>query len=210
MRLGRSRRAKAIDMTRDADFKKFVRARMAASDATYLQARTELTRTQPAIEQPPTDRAASPIPNGAPSPLAQDPIIPTALGKSARQFFDDSRLRTIPTKRTKRMAVLLVSSRVSNRVERTRRPRCRGCWLRSTRTLRIRAASSSTSVVSGAKRVSTRWHLRHRPATRGGPGVSPRGGRRVRGAVAAHAAAVTPGVALRRGTSTGRVTRRSS
>ena len=95
-------------MTRDADFKKFVRARMAASDATYLQARTELMQTQPAIEQPPTDRAASPIPNGAPSPLAQDPIIPTALGKSARQFFDDSRLRTIPTKRTKRMAVLLV------------------------------------------------------------------------------------------------------
>ena len=95
-------------MTRDADFKKFVRARMAASDATYLQARTELTRTQPAIEQPPTDRAASPIPNGAPSPLAQDPIIPTALGRSVRQFFDDGRLRTIPTKRTKRMAVLLV------------------------------------------------------------------------------------------------------
>lgn len=95
-------------MTRDADFKKLVRARMAASDETYLQARTELMQTQPAIEQPPTDRAAYPIPKGAPSPLAQDPIIPTALGRSVRQFFDDGRLRTIPTKRTKRMAVPLV------------------------------------------------------------------------------------------------------
>ena len=95
-------------MSRDADFKKLVRARMAASDETSLQARIELMRTQPAIEQPPNDRAASPIPKGAPTPLGQDPIIPTALGQSVRQFFDDGRLRTIPTKRTKRRAVLLV------------------------------------------------------------------------------------------------------
>lgn len=70
-------------MTTNADFKALVRARMAQTGQSYTQARADLLAQQPAPE---------------PDPFVE---------RTVRSFFDGERLRSIPTKRRARVAVLL-------------------------------------------------------------------------------------------------------
>lgn len=75
-------------MTIDRDLKDRVRARMAATGQTYTAARADLLAT-PAPRGPATDSRV------------------VSIDAAARPFFDGERLRSIPTKRRARAAVLL-------------------------------------------------------------------------------------------------------
>lgn len=91
------------DMTRDADFKRLVRARMTETDESYLQARTAMTQRPTPAHLQAVPATPKPAPDGA-----ESVIVSLARSRSVQQFFDGGRLRSIPVKRTKRMAVLLV------------------------------------------------------------------------------------------------------
>ena len=76
-------------MTRDADFKHLVRARMASTGEPYAAARQALVDARPAPRRPEPDAAWR------------------FHDKTVRTFFDGARLRAIPSKRRARVAVLL-------------------------------------------------------------------------------------------------------
>lgn len=76
-------------MTQDADFKKLIRARMAATGENYTTARAALVAVRPGASG--TDRSAD------------DPF----YDRTVRAFFDGDRLVRIPAKRKARVVVLL-------------------------------------------------------------------------------------------------------
>lgn len=85
-------------MTTDADFKALVRARMERTGENYTTARAAL------LEQP------APAPSHSPSPADDstgEPATDPFVERTVRSFFDGPRLRSIPTKRRARVAVLL-------------------------------------------------------------------------------------------------------
>lgn len=86
-------------MTKDADLKALVRARMERTGENYTTAGAALLDTEPAST--PTDKAT--VPTQASEPHTPDPFVE----KTVRTFFDGERLRSIPTKRRARVAVLL-------------------------------------------------------------------------------------------------------
>lgn len=74
-------------MTKNADFKRLVRARMTATDETYLQARTHLL--------------------DHPVQTVEDEQSIAFYDKTVRTFFDGDRLRSVPVKRKARVVVLI-------------------------------------------------------------------------------------------------------
>ncbi|QFG68114.1 DUF2087 domain-containing protein [Ornithinimicrobium pratense] len=93
-------------MTRDADFKARVRGRMERTGENYTTAR-EAVLAEPPPSRPAGGRAdVDPPPSRTVAPsvdLTSDP----AADKAVRSFFDGDRLRSIPTKRRARAAVLM-------------------------------------------------------------------------------------------------------
>lgn len=79
-------------MTQDADLKRLVRARMERTGENYTTAREALL--------------AEPLPGTVPAPDAVPASDPVA-DKAIRSFFDGERLRSIPTRRRARAAVLM-------------------------------------------------------------------------------------------------------
>lgn len=92
MRLGRATWPDVDDMTQDADLKALVRARMERMGEPYTAARAALLAQEP----------TSP-PDHAPAAAEVD----AAADKAIRSFFDGERLRSIPTRRRPRAAVLM-------------------------------------------------------------------------------------------------------
>lgn len=113
MRLGRAGPEVVDQMTRDADLKALVRERMQRTGESYTAAREAL------LAQEPPGRSAADVPDsGAPegvgpgaregiSPGTQAPASDPVADKAIRSFFDGDRLRSIPTKRRARAAVLM-------------------------------------------------------------------------------------------------------
>lgn len=108
-------------MTTDADFKALVRARMGRTGENYTTARQALLEQQPEPagrgHQPgPEERApvAGPGEGARPAPdpsfegeQGDGPAPDPSFEKAVRSFFDGDRLRSIPTRRRPRVAVLL-------------------------------------------------------------------------------------------------------
>ncbi|HRW18623.1 MAG TPA: DUF2087 domain-containing protein [Dermatophilaceae bacterium] len=90
-------------MTSDADLKRLVRARMARTGESYTRARAALL-----AEQPPS-RAARDTGTGGAADLATDAAYQpmSFYDKTIRSFFDGELLRSIPTRRRPRAAVLM-------------------------------------------------------------------------------------------------------
>ena len=88
-------------MTKDADLKALIRARMARTGESYTTARAAL------LAGPPRPRAEASAPAGPGEPHTPDPFVDPFVERTVRSFFDGERLRSIPTKRRARVAVLL-------------------------------------------------------------------------------------------------------
>lgn len=94
------------EMTSDADFKRKVRERMTQTGENYTQARTALLATEPpATGTPPPLSSTEPPASGHPTYglSSGDPYV----DRTVRSFFDGQRLRSIPTRRRPRAAVLM-------------------------------------------------------------------------------------------------------
>jgi len=85
-----------IPMTRDADFKRLVRARMAATGEQYAVARQALVDARPRPALSCSDDVVE----------AED-AARQVFAKTVRTFFDGVQLRAIPSRRRPRVAVLL-------------------------------------------------------------------------------------------------------
>lgn len=98
-------------MTRDADLKAKVRARMRRTGESYTAAREALLAQQPpdrtAAQAPDAAPDAAPDVPGDPPTTPAGPTPDPAAEKAIRSFFDGDRLRSIPTRRRARAAVLL-------------------------------------------------------------------------------------------------------
>lgn len=90
-------------MTQDADLKRLIRARMGRTGENYTTAR-EAVLAEPAPERSGPDRAdVTPAAPEGPPPSTSDAV----ADKAIRSFFDGERLRSIPTRRRARAAVLM-------------------------------------------------------------------------------------------------------
>lgn len=92
-------------MTRNSDFKAFVRARMAATGETYTRARSHLLSQQPATADDPTEQ-----PREQPREQPADPEARAAARfreRTLRSFVLDGRVTAIPVRRRQRVVVLL-------------------------------------------------------------------------------------------------------
>lgn len=88
-------------MTRDADLKAMVRARMGRTGENYTTAREAVLR-QPSPARP----ASRSVADKTGDPAAEKVADPAA-DKAVRSFVDGDRLRSVPTKRRARAAVLM-------------------------------------------------------------------------------------------------------
>ncbi|MDO5504579.1 MAG: DUF2087 domain-containing protein [Actinomycetia bacterium] len=84
-------------MTKNADLKALVRERMERTGENYTTARAAL------LDSPPVEEHQATVPSQVSGPHTPDQFV----DKTVRSFFDGDRLRSIPTKRRARVAVLL-------------------------------------------------------------------------------------------------------
>lgn len=96
-------------MTRDADLKAMVRARMGRTGENYTTAREAVLR-EPSPARPAGGTVANPVVDKAADTMGDpgaEQVGDPAADKAVRSFFDGDRLRSIPTKRRARAAVLM-------------------------------------------------------------------------------------------------------
>lgn len=100
-------------MTRNSDFKAFVRARMAATGETYTRARSHLLSQQPATADDPTEQPREQPREQPTDQPADQPVDPEARAaarfreRTLRSFVLDGRVTAIPVRRRQRVVVLL-------------------------------------------------------------------------------------------------------
>lgn len=92
-------------MTRDAELKAMVRARMGRTGENYTTAREAVLR-QPSPARPASKSVADSAADKT-GDSAAEKVADPAADKAVRSFVDEDRLRSIPTKRRARAAVLM-------------------------------------------------------------------------------------------------------